>query len=108
MPELIFLIQHFSQRPIYGIVCTNGLSALFKSHTIFQVRGLLCYINKAVSCVVRRNSGGRVVVLQAGLSLIGGAELHDGGGIARAAGLASKVQKCATAPVKRSGIAEGP
>ena len=53
-------------------------------------------------------SGGRVVVLRAGLSLTGGAELQDGGGIARAGGLASKVQKCATAPVKRSEIAEGP
>ena len=41
-------------------------------------------------------------------SLTRGAELQDGGGIARAGGLASKVQKCATAPVRRSGIAEGP
>jgi len=46
--------------------------------------------------------------LQAGLSLTGGAELQDGGGIVRAGGLASKVQKCATAPVKWSGIAERP
>ena len=43
-----------------------------------------------------------------GLSLTGGAELQDGGGIARAEGLASKVQKRTTAPLKRSGIAEGP
>ena len=42
------------------------------------------------------------------LSLTGGAELQDGGWIAQAGGLASKEQKCATAPVKRSGIAEGP
>jgi hypothetical protein len=63
----------------------NGLSALYKTHTIIYVRSL-----------------------RAGLSLTGGAELQDGGGIARAGGLASKVQKCATAPVKRSGIAEGP
>ena len=41
------------------------------------------------------------------MSLTGGAELQDGGGIARTGGLASKVQKCATAPVKQSGIAEG-
>ena len=33
---------------------------------------------------------------------------QDGGGIARAEGLASKVQKCATAPVRRSMIAEEP
>ena len=65
-------------------------------------------MNKAVSCVVRRNSGGRVVVLRAGLSQTGGAELQDGGGIARAGGLASKVQECAAAPVKQSWIAEGP
>ena len=58
--------------------------------------------------MVWRNSGGRVVVLQAGLTLTGGAEHQDGGGIARAGGLASMVQKCATAPVKRSGIAGGP
>ena len=51
---------------------------------MFQVRGLFCYINKAVSRVVRSNSGGRVVVLRAGLPLTGGAELQDGGGIARA------------------------
>ena len=42
------------------------------------------------------------------MSLTRGAELQDGGGIARAGGLASKVQKCAIAPVRRSGIAEGP
>ena len=60
-----------------------------------------------VSCTVRRTSGGRVVVLRAGLSLTGGTELQGGGGIARAGGLASKVQECSTAPVKRSGIAEG-
>ena len=42
------------------------------------------------------------------LSLTGGAELQNGGGIARAGSLASKVQKGATAPVKRSGIAERP
>ena len=41
------------------------------------------------------------------MSLTGGAELQDGGGIARARGLVSNVQKCATAPVKRSGIARG-
>jgi hypothetical protein len=55
-----------------------------------------------------RNSGGRVVVLRAGLSLTVGAELQDGGRVARPGDLASKVQKCATAPAKQSGIAEGP
>ena len=39
--------------------------------------------------------GGRVVVPRGGLSLTGGAELQDRGGIARAGGLASKVQKFA-------------
>ena len=51
----------------------------------------------------RRKSGGRVVVLRVGLTLAVGAKLQDGGGIARAGGLASKVQKCAT-----EGITEGP
>ena len=37
-----------------------------------------------------------------------GAELQDGGVMARTGGLASTVQKCTIAPVKRSGIAEGP
>ena len=41
------------------------------------------------------------------LPMTGGTELQDSGGIARTGGLASKVQKCATAPVKQSGIAEG-
>ena len=90
-----------------GTLGTNGFSADNSEHH-FQVRGLFCYINKAASYIVQRNSGERVVVLRAGLSLTGGAELQDGGGIARAGGLASKVQECATAPVKPSGIAEGP
>ena len=76
-----------------GTLSTNGLSALYKSHTIFEVWGLLCNINKPVSCIVPRNSGGRVIVLQAGLSPTDGAELQDGDGTARAGGLASKVQK---------------
>ena len=59
------------------MVGTKSLNALFKSHTIFQIRGFFCYLNKAVSCVVRRNSGGRVVALRGGLSLTGGAELQD-------------------------------
>ena len=60
--------------------------------------------------MVQRNSGGRVAVLRGGLSCDRGAgdtELQDGGGIARAGDTTSKVQKCATAPVKRAGIAEG-
>ena len=68
----------------------------------------ITYFAIAVSCIVWRISGGRVVVLRGGLSLTEGAELQDGCGIARAEGLASKVQKYAIAPVKRSGIAEGP
>ena len=35
---------------------------------------------------MRRNSGGRVVVLRGGLSLTGGAELQDSGWIAQAEG----------------------
>ena len=38
----------------------------------------------------------------------GGVELQAGGGIVRARGKASKVQKRATAPVRRSGTAEEP
>ena len=61
-----------------------------------------------VEWIAHTHSGGRVVVLRDGLSLTGGAELQDGGGIARAGGTASTVQQCATAPTKRLGIAERP
>jgi hypothetical protein len=37
-----------------------------------------------------------------------GAKLQDGGGVARAGGMISKVQKCAAALLKRPGIAEEP
>ena len=60
----------------------------------------------AVPCVVQRNSGGRVIVLRAGLSLTGGEELEGGDGISQAGAITSKIQKCATVHVKRSGIPE--
>ena len=85
-----------------GTLGTNGLNADNSEHHFLSSQSFLLYKQ------VRSNSSGRVVVLRGGLSLTGGAELQDGGGIARAGGLASKVQKCATHPVKRSGIAEGP
>ena len=87
---------------------TYELNASLKIAHHYLNCGLLCYINKPVSYIVQRNCDGRVVVLRAGLFLTGGAELQDGGGTVRAGGLASNVQKQATAPAKRSGIAEGP
>jgi hypothetical protein len=45
------------------------------------VRGLFCNINKAVSYVVGRNSGRRIVIRRRDLFLPGGAELQDSGGI---------------------------
>ena len=52
--------------------------------------------------IVRRISGGRVVVLRGGLSLTGDTELQDGREIARAGGLAYTLKSIESTTIDRS------
>ena len=69
--------------PINGTLGTNGLSALY-STPLFRRSDFSGYIINTDFYNICRDSGGRVVVLRGRLLVAGGAELQDGGGIARA------------------------
>ena len=108
VPKLICYIWQFSSCSFLGTMGTNGLSALYKLHTIFQVRGLFCYIYKPVSCIVRRNSGRHILVLRSDLFLTGVLRSGMVVGLRELEARPRRCRYCATAPVKWSGIAEGP
>ena len=81
-----------------GTVGMNGLSAIYKSHTILSSRS-----SQQASFMYGLEEQWHRCFSSWYVS-----DLKDGRRVARAGGTASKVQKYATAPVKRSGIAEGP
>ena len=95
MPEFILKLSRFIGCHRFGdAIGTNGLNADNNARHFLSSRSFLLYKQGSFVCSSgdRRNSGGRVVVFLAGLSLTGGAELQGGGGIAQAGDLASKVQ----------------
>ena len=81
VPELTE-ISRFSMHPRFGDARHEWVKRpLFKHHLFVAVTSVDILTD---FYIIWRDSGGRVVVLRGRLLVAGGAELQDGGGIARA------------------------